>query len=123
MKSIKIILPLLILIPVIVSAAGIVPCNGIDCTVCDLAAGIKKVIDVLLKDIAFPLTVIVFLYGGFMLIISRGSENNLNKGRKALWSAFWGILIAFGAWLIIDLILGNLIAPGYIPMWNQFPGC
>lgn len=104
--------------------AKIVPCDGPDCNICHLAVGVKNVIDFLLKDIAFPLTVIAFLYGGIMLIISRGSENNLNKGKKAIWSAFWGILIAFGAWLIISLAIGNLISKDVIFWpWNAFPGC
>lgn len=107
------------------ASAGIVPCGGEgqdSCNICHLAVGIKNIINVLLKDIAFPLTVIAFLYGGIMLITSRGSEQNLEKGKKAIWMAFWGILIAFGAWLLVGLILGNLLDPGYLP-WNEFPGC
>ncbi|MBU2109402.1 hypothetical protein KKB71_00365 [Patescibacteria group bacterium] len=126
----------MVFLPIIVSAR-IVPCgcmgdrdaegkctNEVPCTICHLAVGIKNIIDVLLTDIAFPLTVIAFLYGGIMLITSRGSEQNLEKGKKAIWMAFWGILIAFGAWLLIDLILGNLISKDVIHYpWNAFPGC
>ncbi len=107
----------------IANAAGIVPCDGPDCNLCDLAIGVKKIIDVILLDIVFPLAIIVFMYGGIKLITSRGSEGDLEKGKKALWMAFWGILIAFGAWLILDLVLRNLVSEGFNWTWNKFPGC
>lgn len=118
----------IILLPFVsLAAGGIVPCwteaNPEECNLCDLAIGVKNIIDVILIDIVFPLSVIVFLYGGIKLITSRGSEGDLEKGKKALWMAFWGILIAFGAWLILDLILRNLVSEGFNWTWNEFPGC
>ena len=116
----------MILYPLFVFAAGIVPCEGTledPCNICHLAVGIKNLINVILIDIVFPLSIIAFLYGGIKLITSRGSETDLEKGKKAIWMAFWGLLIAFGAWLIIDMILRNLISESFSWTWNKFPGC
>lgn len=108
---------------ILAAIVPIVPCNGTDCNICHLFIGVKNIINFLLIDVAFPLAVIAFLYGGIKLITSRGSESDVTKGRQAIWLAFIGLIIAFGAWLLIDLIMGNLLDPGYLP-WNKFPtGC
>lgn len=106
----------------IANAAGLVPCNGPDCTICSLFVGIKKIVDFLTLDIAMPLAVIILIYGGVMLLTSRGSEEKIKKGKTALGAAMWGLLIVFAAWLIIATILGNLVQTGYKP-WLSFPGC
>lgn len=106
----------------IANAAGIVPCNGTDCTVCHLFLGIKNIVNFLSFKIAMPMAAIVLMYGGIMMLTSGGSETKVSKGKDALKYAVFGLLVTFGAWLIVDTILGNLISKGYLP-WNQFPGC
>lgn len=107
----------------IASAAGIVPCGGVDCTICDLARGIEGLVDFILLNIVFPLTIIAFLYGGIKMITAGGSDESVTKGKKAINMAFWGMLIAFGAWLIIDLIMRGLVSGEFSWTWNEFPGC
>ncbi|MBU1160022.1 MAG: hypothetical protein ABIJ28_01570 [Patescibacteria group bacterium] len=104
-------------------AAGLVPCNGVDCTICDLAKGIEGLIDFILLNIVFPLAIIAFLYGGIKMITAGGSDQSITQGKKAVTMAFWGILIAFGAWLIIDLIMRGLVSGEFSWTWNEFPGC
>lgn len=109
----------------IASAAGIVPCGGVDCNICHLFQGVSNIIDFLLKNIAFPLGVVAILYGGFMMMTSGGSEERVKKGRTALEFAVYGIIIAFAGWLIIDTILTSLVK-GELDLkafWNAFPGC
>ena len=108
-------------------ATGLVPCiNG--CTLCDLFVLIKNVVDFLVKDIAVPLAVIIFIYGGIMMLTSAGSEEKIKKGKTALGQAIWGLIIVFAAWLIIDTIIkgfaagGQGIIQGWGP-WNQIPNC
>ncbi len=51
---------------------------------------------------------VMFVYGGFTMVLSMGSAEKVKKGRDVLVAAIVGIIIAFGAYLIIDFILDAL---------------
>ena len=105
---------------------SIVPCgtdaNQDPCTLCHLFEGIKTVIDFLTFNIAAPIVVIALLIGGFLLLTSGESEQKRTQGKEAITYAIIGLIIVFGAWLALDLILGNLIDTGYWS-WYEFPQC
>lgn len=46
-----------------------------------------------------------FVYGGFMMVISLGNEEKVTKGKGIMVAAIIGIIVAFGAYTIVDLIL------------------
>lgn len=50
----------------------------------------------------------MFIYGGFTMILSMGSSEKVKKGQEILVAAVVGIMIAFGAYLIIDFVLDAL---------------
>lgn len=104
-------------------AAGLVPCTN-NCTICDLFKLVKNIINFLTIDIATPLAIIILIYGGVMMITSAGSEEKVKKGKTALRRAVYGILIVFGAWLIVNTILtwlGNSdLLKSY---WPGLEGC
>ena len=64
--------------------------------------------------VAAPLAGIIMAYGGFKLITSGGNETERTKGMNAIWAAVWGILITFGAYVIVNAIIGGLAG-------NSFP--
>ncbi|MEK9209536.1 MAG: pilin, partial [Patescibacteria group bacterium] len=111
---------------------GLVPCGTQvnekgevtnPCTLCDIFVLIKKIMD-FAALIAIPLAVGFMAYGGIRMAAAGGSTESLEKGRKALTSALIGIFLVFGAWLIIDLIMGNLLKKGGVFWpWNEFPKC
>lgn len=101
--------------------------GGISCNLCDLYVLAKNVINFALFWLALPIAVIVFLWGGILLLTSRGSEEQLKQGKAALTNAVLGIIIAFAAWLIINTLLVTLgfgikFTQGILP-WNTFPTC
>lgn len=101
--------------------------GGISCNLCDLYVLAKNVIDFLLFWLALPIAVIIFLWGGILLLTSRGSEEQLKHGKAALTNAVLGVIIAFAAWLIVNTLLVTLgfgvpFTKGVLP-WNQFPTC
>lgn len=49
-----------------------------------------------------------FIYGGFMMIFSFGNADKVKKGRDAMIAAIIGLVIAFGAYALINLILDAL---------------
>lgn len=46
----------------------------------------------------------VFVYGGFMLIVSQGSEEKITKGMDAIKASIVGLAIAFGGYFIIKFL-------------------
>jgi len=101
----------------------IIPCEGNECGVCDIFKLISNVIKFAAFTIAAPLAGIIMAYGGFKLITSGSNESNKSKGTNAIWAAVWGILITFGAYVIVNAIIGGLAGNSFSESWYQFPGC
>lgn len=51
------------------------------------------------------LTLLMFVYGGFMFLVSGGSSERVASGRKIIVAATVGLIIVFGSWLIIKYVL------------------
>lgn len=116
--------------PSVVSAAatttwaGLVPCgrdlnnNGkIDpineeCRICHLFVGVNGLVQFFSLDLATPLAIVVLLYAGFLYITSVEDPKKVSDAKKALNAAVWGMVITFGAWIIVDTVLKLLITQG-----------
>lgn len=48
---------------------------------------------------------VFFVYGGFTIILSFGNSEKVNKGKQILVAAIVGLVISFGAYILIDFIL------------------
>ena len=114
----KIILPILlfcllliILIPISAGAA-IVTCNGPNCKIEDFFDMLGKIYDFIVKTIATPLAIIAVSVGGILMLISAGNPEMFGLGKKVLWSAIIGLVLAYGSWIIIDFILKAIGASG-----------
>lgn len=119
------------------AVSSIIPCGGKDtitgvvqraCTFCDFYVLLGNALNFLLVNIMLPLAVIVIIYAGFMMLTSRGNPAGFEKGKKALSSAVWGMVIAVIAYTVIDSILKYFVDPnfftsGYFGFWNSFPSC
>ena len=95
--------------------APLVPCGGIDCSACDLFEGTRRMINFLLFTIAVPLATVALIAGGAIFLTSGGSEKQITLGKSVFWYTIFGMLLAFGAWVIINTILntfGFKIPPG-----------
>lgn len=110
--------------PLIAFALSLVPCgtseNPKPCTIACFYAMIDRIINFILWSIATPLAATALMVAGIMFLLG-SSEKAVTRGRAILQYTLLGLFFAFAAWLIIDLILGNLLSPGYLP-WNKFPG-
>ena len=113
------------------AVSSIIPCGGAGqpaCSFCHIYQLLANAINFLLIDIMTPLVVIVIIYAGFKMIISRGNASEFDKGKKALTNAVWGMVIAVIAFTIIDTIFKYLVDPsffagGFFGPWNGFPQC
>jgi sulfite exporter TauE/SafE len=102
-------------------AAGLVPCEGLNCTFCDLLALADRVIGFAMQLI-FGLGTVMIVWGGFVIMFARENPSRAKKGREIITLAVTGILIALISWLILDTIF-KVLATNWqdlrIGPWNQ----
>ena len=106
MKLFKKIIPIIILgiLVAFPAYAGIVPTCAtgsstptLNCFL-DLAVNVSNWI----LGITGSFALLMFVYGGFMILISRGQQDQIKKGRDALSTAIIGVIIIFGAYVMIN---------------------
>ena len=71
-------------------AGGLVPCEGLDCTWCDLFQLFKNIIDFALM-IIFPLAAVMIVYGGFLIMTGGPLPNVTNVPSLKRGKGFMGI--------------------------------
>lgn len=54
------------------------------------------------------LALLFFIYGGFTLILSRGSPDQTKKGKEILVAAIVGLIIVFGAYMLVSFLSSSL---------------
>lgn len=116
-----------LLLPIVASAAQVslpyfggkdapfVSCNGANCTTCDLFETGQRVIYFGMTLVLFVFGPIMVTIGGLMMLIAGGSEDRFSTGKKMATGAVVGILIALGAFLIVNLGIDAINATGAIP--------
>jgi hypothetical protein len=102
-----------------VAQASLVPCDGVStpCNFNTFLTLVNSVIKFVLKDLVLPISAILFVYVGFLLITSGGESSKKTEAKNIFWNLVIGLIITAAAWLIIDLILYLL---GYNGAWIGF---
>ena len=57
-----------------------------------------------LFTIVGALALLFFIYGGFTLILSRGSTDQVKKGKDIMVAAIVGLIIVFGAYMLVRFL-------------------
>ena len=57
-----------------------------------------------LFTIVGALALLFFIYGGFTLILSRGSTEQVKKGKDIMVAAVIGLIIVFGAYMLVRFL-------------------
>ncbi len=113
-----IILLSLFLFPVFTNAAGLVPCGNPGekaCEIGDFFIMLGRIFNFAMTMIIAPLATLMLIIGGVLILISAGSQDLYSRGKETLKWAIIGIALAFGAWVIINFILGAI---GYTGNWS-----
>ncbi|MFH0857701.1 MAG: pilin [Candidatus Magasanikbacteria bacterium] len=55
------------------------------------------------------ITLVVFVYGGFMFLTAAGNDEKVKKGTNAMLYAAIGLFIIFGAYVILNMVLGQVL--------------
>ncbi|MCB9810992.1 MAG: hypothetical protein H6779_04850 [Candidatus Nomurabacteria bacterium] len=93
--------------------AAFVPCDGVDCSLCNLVDMINLII-LWLFGIIFLIFAVIMLVAGFGLITAGGNQTALDEAKKKFQNAVIGIIIVMAAWLLIDTIMKGLLTDGEI---------
>ena len=70
-------------------------------------------------EIAIIIVGLSVAYGGFMILISSGSEERMSQGKKAMKASIIGIIIIFTAWLVVNTLITLFTN---CSGWNVFGG-
>jgi len=95
-------------------AGGLVPCNGPECNLCDLAQLAENVINFFVK-ISFVISALLFAYAGFLFFTAGADPGKVSSARKIFTDTIVGIIIILTAWLVVNVILTVLTGQGVNP--------
>ncbi len=101
----------LLVIPAVSNAAPwqLVPkCGDGGCNVCD-AIGVGINIAKIMLGTLGSAALLVFVYGGFLMLYSRGHNEYIQKGKDALINAVKGVIIVLGSWVIVNYGLAIML--------------
>lgn len=105
--------------PALVLAAGIpdkiVPCNGVDCTVCNIASLAQNVLNMAVYLAVF-LAAVLFAWAGVKMLTARDNAGERKKGKEIFFNVMVGLVGILSAWLIIDAIMFTFTGSH---LWSQ----
>jgi hypothetical protein len=94
--------------PMITLAAGIpdqiVPCNGLDCTVCSIATLGQRVLNMGIYLAVF-LAAVLFAWAGVKFLTNRENSGEISKAKSIFLNVLIGLVGVLAAWLLIDTIM------------------
>lgn len=78
------------------------------CTVCDTLKLVKRIVDFVMFELGPAVAVLLFLWAGFLILISGSSPSQLAKGKEIFWNVVKGLFFMFGAWMIANTTIQTL---------------
>jgi type IV secretory pathway VirB2 component (pilin) len=94
--------------PFLAKATGpLVPCTD-DCTIDKFKDMLGNIYTFIVTDIAAPLAVISLIVGGACILASAGNPGLMGLGKKIVYAAIIGLVLALGSYAVINFILSAL---------------
>ncbi len=112
---------LLLLVPVLASARGLVPCGGEGEPVCDTCTLMQLINNVIawLVAILGTIAAIIIVYAGFKLVTAGGNGHVREEAKEMITNILIGYTIVLAGWLVIDTALKALLNEGTFGVWNE----
>src|SRR3989338_5913249 len=90
----------------------LVPCctsvNPAPCNRCDLFKLLKNIIDFVLIGLMPPVAMILFVWGGFLILMSGANPGLRSNGKEVFKNTVIGIAIISASWLITNTIIRSI---------------
>ncbi len=100
------------------SSAAECPCRDSgDCEISDILQVMVNIITLILS-ISGSLALLMFVYGGFLWLISGGNAARVEQGKQILVGALIGLVIIFTSYSLITIVI-SLIRTGQLPSDGQ----
>src|SRR3989344_3403584 len=93
-----------ILVPLVAAAQGLVPCEGIECNLCNLGELMQNIINFLI-GLSISIAAVMFAYAGFLYTTAGANPTQIGRAHKIFQNVLIGFLIAISAWLVVQTIL------------------
>jgi hypothetical protein len=94
----------------------IVPCDGVNCTVCDLATLAQNIINTGIFVFVF-LSALLFAYAGF-LYLTNSAIDKVSEAKSIFKNVTLGLVILLAAWLVVDTLMKSVLGGSFGP-WND----
>jgi len=111
---------LTLLLPISHTFAALVPCAGGACTLCDFFAMVNNILKFILLDIVLPVSAFLIVVAGFLMIFGAESPENIDRGKKILFTVIVGLIICFTAYLIVGLFFQVIGVAGWTGLTSWF---
>lgn len=113
-KYVFLVAALLLVSPILVSAAGLVPCGSPGqeaCQTCHAVELLNRVAAWLVAILSIVLTIVIVV-SGLRLATSTGNVSTKESAKRMIINATVGFIIVLAAWLMIDLGMKMLLSGG-----------
>lgn len=106
-----------LILPIYVNAfleGPIVPCgtrNTSECTLCDIFKMGQNIIN-FIWELIIVIVPIFILAGGIMILTAGAKPDQVGLGKKIIFNAIIGMVIAFLSWTIINMVFNTLVGEG-----------
>lgn len=99
------------------TGSGLIPCSGLDCQLCHLAALGQNIVNFLL-GLSIPIAAAMFAYAGVLFFIYGSGIDKISQARKIFTTVGIGFLFIIGAWLGVQTILKAVLKDDVYRGWN-----
>src|SRR3989344_4127405 len=90
------------------------------CNRCDLFKLLKNIIDFVLIGLMPPAAAILFVWGGFLILMGGANPGLISQGKSIFWNTAIGVAIISSSWLITNTIIRSVAADNIAPEWWKF---
>ncbi|MFY9492910.1 MAG: hypothetical protein WAP55_00255 [Minisyncoccia bacterium] len=94
--------------------AALVPCTGINCTLCDLFTLTQNIFNFVAIQLVPIVAILLIFWGGYTFLISSGSPAGITKGKSILKNTVIGLVIVYSAYLAASYIVSFFAGAGSV---------
>ena len=111
------------LMPKSIQAAPLVPCGGEGqnpCELCHIFILFDNIVKFVLQDLVPPIAALMLVIAGGMYFMAAGDPPKSGKAKSVLTSVIMGLLIIYGAYLLVSLFFTAIGVAAWTGLENWF---